>query len=131
MSHSAPGFAQYPNHRVTATQSPRHVRVLAGERVIADSRAAFRVEESRHEPVWYFPPDDVDTSLLTPTEHTTYCPFKGHASYWSIDAPGEHRDNVVWAYLQPYDECRPLAGYFAFYQEQVTLEVDGAVQRPT
>jgi len=97
MSHPAPGFAQYPNHRVTATQSPRHVRVRAGETVIADSHAAFRVEESRHEPVWYFPPDDVDTRLLIPTEHTTYCPFKGHASYWIIDAPGERRDNAVWA----------------------------------
>jgi len=130
MSNPAPGFDQYPNHRVTATQSPRHVRALVGDLLIADSRAAFLVEESRHDPVWYSPPDDVDFSLLTPTETTTYCPFKGYASYWTVDAPGDRRENAVWAYLQPYDECRALAGYLAFYPDQVRIEVAGAPSGP-
>jgi uncharacterized protein (DUF427 family) len=131
MNNPAPGFAKYPAHRVVATQTPRHVRVLVGDVVIADTRAALEVEESRHDPAWYFPPGDVDQSVLTSTESSTYCPFKGHASYWTIDAAGEHLEDAVWAYLAPYDECRSLAGYFAFYRDRVRLEVDGEVQRPT
>ena len=101
-----------------------------GWRLPADTRAAFRVEESRHEPVWYFPPEDVNARLLAPTETTTYCPFNGHASYWTIDAEGERSPDAVWAYLAPYDECRALAGYYAFYPDRVRLEVGGEVQRP-
>jgi uncharacterized protein (DUF427 family) len=131
MSNPAPGFSKHPNHRVVATQSPRHVRVLVGDAVIADSRAAFQVEESQHHPVWYFPPDDVDQRVLRPTETTTYCPFKGHASYYAIDAGGQSLEDAVWSYLAPFDECRALAGYYAFYADQVSLEVDGQPQRPT
>lgn len=131
MSNPAPGFTRYPNHRVMATQSPRHVRVLLGDVLLADSRAAFLVEESGHDPVWYFPPNDVDEHHLTPTETSSYCPFKGHASYWSISVGGQSVPDAVWAYLAPFDECRALAGYYAFYPDQVRIEVDGAVQRPT
>lgn len=131
MSNPAPGFARYPDHQVTATQSPRHVRVLVGDQVIADSRAAFEVDESRHDPVWYFPPEDVDRRLLRPTETTTHCPFKGHASYYTIEAQAGELPDAVWSYLAPYDECRPLAGYFAFYADRVTVEVEGEAQRPT
>jgi uncharacterized protein (DUF427 family) len=131
MSNPAPGFARYPNHRVIATQRPRHVRVLVGGVVVADSRAAFEVEESRHDPVWYFPPEDVDQRLLEPTESTTYCPFKGHASYYTIDAGGERLADAAWSYLAPFDECRALAGCVAFYADRVHVEVDGEVQRPT
>jgi uncharacterized protein (DUF427 family) len=131
MSNPAPGFAQHPNHRVVATSKPRHVRVLVGDDVVADSRAAFEVEESRHDPVWYFPPEDVNQRLLLPTDSTSYCPFKGHASYYTLDAGGQHLEDVAWSYLAPFDECRMLAGYVAFYADRVTLEVDGEAQRPT
>ena len=134
MNNPAPGFTKYPAHRVVATQSPRRVRALVGEVVIADSRAALEVEESRHDPVWYFPPADVDLARLTPTESTTYCPFKGHASYWTIEADGERLEDAAWAYPAPYDECRSLAGYIAFYPARVRLEVAAVApspQRPT
>lgn len=130
MSNPAPGFAQHPNHRVTATQRPRHVRVLAGDEVVADSRAAFEVEESRHAPVWYLPPEDVNRQLLVPTETSTYCPFKGYASYFSVDAGGTTIEDAAWSYLAPFDECRALAGYYAFYTDRVTVEVDGRSQSP-
>ncbi len=130
MNNPAPGFARHPDHRVIATRTPRHVRVLVGDTVLADSRAAFLVEESRHDPVWYFPPEHVAQDRLTPTESTSYCPFKGHASYWTIDASGETLKDAVWAYLAPFDECRALAGYFAFYPDRVQLEVGGEAQRP-
>ena len=131
MSNPAPGFTQYPNHRVIVTQKPRHLRALVGGEVVADTRSALEVEESQHDPVWYFPPEDVNQRLLQPTETTTYCPFKGHASYYTIDAGGEHLDDAAWSYLAPFDECRVLAGYVAFYADRVNLEIDGEPQRPT
>jgi len=125
MSNPAPGFARYPHHRVVANPTPQHVRALVGDTVIADSRATLLVEESRHDPVWYFPPDDVDEQHLLPTATSTYCPFKGHASYWSIQAQGETLEDAVWAYLEPFDECQALTGYYAFYPDRVRLEVAG------
>lgn len=131
MDNPAPGFSQFPNHRITATRTPSHVRVLAGGREIADSRAAFLVHETRHDPVWYLPPEDVERHVLAPSETRTYCPFKGYASYWTIELPDARLEDAVWAYLEPYDECRSLTGYFAFYPDRVTIEVDGEPQRPT
>lgn len=125
MSNPAPGFARYPHHRVAVKPTLQHVRALVGDTVIADSRAALLVEESRHDLVWYFPPDDVDEQHLLPTATSTYCPFKGHASYWSIQAQGETLEDAVWAYLEPFDECQALTGYYAFYPDRVRLEVAG------
>ena len=131
MSNSAPGFARYPNHRVAITPSDRHVRVLAGSEVVADTRTPLLVEESRHDPVWYVPSADVNQGSMTPTESSTYCPFKGHASYYTIAAGDERLEDAAWSYLSPYDECQTLAGYFAFYADRVSIEVDGGAQRPT
>lgn len=121
----APGFTRHPGHVVAAVPEPRRVRVLLGERVIADTLAALQVTESRHDPVWYVPPGDVDQALLTATDTSTYCPFKGHASYYSIDTGEQHLADAVWSYRTPYDECRMLQDYLAFYADRVTVEVDG------
>ncbi|HEX7036637.1 MAG TPA: DUF427 domain-containing protein [Pseudomonadales bacterium] len=131
MSNPAPGFARYPNHRVTVTRRPSHVRALVGDAVVADSRAALLVEESGHAPVWYFPAEDVHEGRLTPTDSSSYCPFKGHASYFTVEAGGARLEDAAWAYPAPYDECRSLAGYVAFYPDRVAIEVDGDRQRPT
>ncbi len=125
---NAPGFSRHPDHRVVVTRSPHHVRVLVGDALLADSRAAFKVEESRHDPVWYLPPEDVEGHLLVATATTSYCPFKGHASYFSVEVGDRTVEDAAWAYLTPFDECRALAGYYAFYPDRVTIEVDG--QRP-
>ena len=131
MSNAAPGFTRHPNHRVEITPSTRHVRVLAGSEVVAETRRPLLVEESRHDPVWYLPPDEVNQGLMTPTDSSTYCPFKGHASYYNLTAAERRLEDVAWSYRTPYDECRALAGYIAFYADRVTIEVDGEAQRPT
>lgn len=131
MSNPAPGFARHPNHVVSIEPSPMRVTARVGDRVIADTQAALRVEESRHDPVWYFPADAVDPAVLIPSESTTYCPFKGHASYFSIDTGTERLEDAVWSYPAPFDECRPLQGYLAFYADRVRVESGEPAQRPT
>jgi len=122
MNNPAPGFERHPAHRVDIRPAAVPVRIEVAGDVIARSDAALRVEESRHDPVWYLPKADVDFSRLTATETSTYCPFKGHASYWSIDAAdGATLADCVWAYETPYDECAALADHVAFYQDRVTV----------
>lgn len=131
MSNPAPGFNKHPDHRVAIMPSSRHVRVRVGDEVIADTRAPLLVEESRHDAVWYIPPRDVRTDHLVATDTSTYCPFKGHASYVSVAIDGARVEDAAWIYRTPFDECEALAGYYAFYPERVTLEVDDGPQRPT
>ncbi|HTT79008.1 MAG TPA: DUF427 domain-containing protein [Stellaceae bacterium] len=119
MANPAPGYATKPDHRVDLVPEARRVRVSFAGAVIADSTAALRVEETGHGPVHYLPAKDVRLELLQPTEHRTYCPFKGDCSYWTIEAGGRSAENAVWAYRKPYDEAASLADYYAFYQSRV------------
>jgi len=118
----APGFEKYPDHRVDIEPSDRHIRVLVGANVIADTQRALAVQESRHDLVWYVPLQDVNTELLKPTQTSTYCSFKGHASYWSICVDGTEVADAVWSYESPYQECQALREHVAFYTNKVTLE---------
>ena len=128
MANPAPGYAKSPEHRVELLPETRRLRVTFGGAVIADSSATVRCEETGHGPVHYFPEKDVRLDLLRPTDHQTYCPFKGDCSYWTIEvAHGGARqvaENAVWGYRAPYDEAAGLAGHYAFYQSRVaTIEV--------
>ncbi len=111
MANPAPGWVKKPEHRVDLHPDKAHVRVMFGDKVIADSTDALRVEETGHGPVYYIPAKDM--------AHTTYCPFKGTASYWTIEAGGKSAENAIWGYETPYDETVALAGYYAFYGNRV------------
>ena len=123
MPNPAPGFVKKPEHRVDLNPEGRRVRVSFAGVTIADSARALRVEETGHGPVFYFPEKDVRVDLLRPTEHRTHCPFKGDASYWTIEVAsgGEPRrsENAVWGYRTPFDEMLGLAGHYAFYDSRV------------
>ncbi|HUC09136.1 MAG TPA: DUF427 domain-containing protein [Stellaceae bacterium] len=126
MPNSAPGFASRPDHRVDLVPEKRRVRVTFGGVTIADSSAALRVEETGHAPVHYVPEKDVRVALLHRTDHHTRCPYKGEASYWTIEVPGEasedgikRSENAVWGYPTPYDEVAGIAGYYAFYPDRI------------
>src|ERR1700743_1339215 len=88
----APGFKDNPDYRILLERSPRRGRIQFGGETIADSNAAHLLFEPRHLPIYYFPRADVRFDLLRPTEHHTYCPYKGTASYWSIAAAGRVSD---------------------------------------
>ncbi len=124
MANPAPGYAQKPEHRVDLLPETRRVRVTFAGAVIADSKAALRVEETGHGPVHYVPEKDVRLDLMRPTDHKTYCPFKGDCSYWTVEVGGGKAENAVWGYRAPYDEAVGLAGHYAFYTSRVdSIEV--------
>ena len=128
MRPSAPGFAKHPDYQVEIIPTADRVRILAGDNILADTTRPLRVTESRHHPVWYLPMEDVADSLLTKTSHSTYCPFKGEASYWSIHTATTALENAVWGYENPFVECEPLMEHVAFYTDRVALEVNGEIQ---
>ena len=114
-----PGFKTNPDYRIVFERSPRRVRVKFNGETIADSSAAHLLFETRHLPIYYFPRADVRMELLRATEHHTYCPYKGTASYWSIAAGGRVSENAVWGYPEPFDEVAAIKDYVAFYWDRV------------
>ncbi len=91
MANPAPGYVKKPEHRVDLLPETRRVRVVFNGTVVADSTAALRCEETGHEPVHYIPEKDVRLDLMRPTDHKSYCPFKGDCSYWTIQVGGNRR----------------------------------------
>ncbi len=101
-------------HTLYFEDSPRRVRVMFNGETVADSRRAKLLHETGHLPVYYFPREDIRMDLLEESDHTTYCPFKGDASYWSVKVGDKAAENAVWGYPEPIDSAPPLAGYVAF-----------------
>jgi uncharacterized protein (DUF427 family) len=118
-TNSGPGYSQRPDHRVDLEAGPSRVRVIYNGETIADTASAITVRESGYQPVHYLPAADVREDLLTKSVHKTYCPFKGEASYWTVDLGGKRAENVVWSYEAPYDEVARIKGYMAFYPNRV------------
>jgi uncharacterized protein (DUF427 family) len=105
-------------HRVRLEPNQRRVRVLFGGEVVGDSSETLYLFETGHLPVYYFPRDDVRFDLLEPTSHTTHCPYKGDASYYTVVAGGTRYENAVWAYPDPIDSVPELTDYVAFYWDR-------------
>lgn len=115
-------YAEYPDYRVDLEPNPRRVRVTIDGELIADSTRTLVVRESRLEPVLYFPIEDMEPDRLERTDHQTFCPFKGEASYWTIRTDSRAEENAVWGYEDPFDEVAGLRGYVAFYADRVDLQ---------
>ena len=99
--------------------SSRRVRVMVGDEAIADSARAVRVLETGHPPVWYIPPDDVRMELLDSSATSTFCEWKGTASYWTLTTGGRTVGDVAWSYEEPIPAFEALRGYLAFYPSRV------------
>ncbi|WP_460393218.1 DUF427 domain-containing protein [Actinophytocola sediminis] len=110
-----------PDHPISIKPNPARVTVRVGERVVADSTAALSLYESTYPAVSYVPLADVDQTLLRPTDTQTFCPYKGDASYYSVDLPDGELTDVIWTYPQPYPAVAEIAGHVAFYASKVEI----------
>jgi len=114
-----PGFPQHPGYKFDFTQLHQRVRVLVGGACIADTTHAVQLNEASYGPVYYIPRADVHLAAMVRTDHSTYCPFKGDASYWTLAADGAHPQGIAWSYETPFDESLMIKDYLAFYGDRV------------
>jgi uncharacterized protein (DUF427 family) len=115
-ANSGPGYGKHPEHRITTEPHGGRVRVTFNGEVIADTRGAIAMKEGDYPVAYYVPRADVKMERLSRTSHRTYCPFKGHASYYSLVGGPE---NAVWSYETPYDEMLAIKDLLAFYPDKV------------
>ena len=97
----------------------RRVRVVYRDILVADSRRALRVLETSHPPAIYIPPIDVRMDLLSPTTSSTWCEFKGRASYWALDVDGKAVADVAWSYRSPSAGFESIVDHLSFYPARV------------
>ena len=114
-------------HTITIAPTEAHVEVRLDGAVLADTTRAMRLEETGLPARYYVPKDDVRMDLMYATTFHTTCPFKGEASYWSVDAGGQTHDGIVWAYEAPSPAAGEIAGFLSFYPNRTEITVDGEV----
>jgi uncharacterized protein (DUF427 family) len=108
-----------PDHPISIEANLSRVVVKVGGRIVADTCNALTLREASYPAVQYIPGRDVDMAALVRSEHTTYCPYKGDASYYSIPAGGDRSKNAVWTYATPFEEMAQIKDYVAFYADRV------------
>ncbi|MDY0747720.1 DUF427 domain-containing protein [Paucibacter sp. R3-3] len=114
----SPGHQQMPDHQVREERAKGVVKVRVNDVTIAESDQVIKVTEDKSPVRYYFPRSDVRMEALTPTDTTSECPFKGHATYFDLEAGGQTLKDAVWTYETPYDEHADLAQRLAFYDDK-------------
>lgn len=130
MSHQLEPESVWDYPRPPSVQADsRSIRVGDGAQIIAESTRTLRVLETSHPPVFYIPTSDVDMSLLTRNDRSTFCEFKGQAFYWDLDA-GRRVESVAWSYPHPSPGFEVITDYLAFYPSKVDCYADDERVRP-
>jgi uncharacterized protein (DUF427 family) len=118
-------YREMPGHTVELEACDAPVCARFNGRVVADSARALVVKEADYPPVIYFPRDDVRFEFLERTDHASFCPFKGDASYWTLRVDDRFSENAVWSYEDTFPEVAGLKDHLAFYPDRVEWEREG------
>ena len=114
-------------HPITVEPTGKHITVRVNGELVADTRDALTLQESTYPAVHYIPVRDVVQAALQRSDTTTYCPYKGEASYYHVTtAAGDTVDDVIWTYEQPYPAVGGIAGHVAFYPDKADISVEAA-----
>ena len=95
--------------------SSKHIRIICGGEVLADTHRAKRVLETSHPPHYYVPPEDIQMQYLRPSPRTTWCEWKGRAQYFTITIGDTQLTDAGWSYPDPTPAFAGLQDYIAFY----------------
>ncbi len=114
-----------PDHPITIERNGKRVRVTFAGKIIADTTRALSLKEASYPAVNYIPRADADMSALEPTTHSTHCPYKGDAGYFSISIDGRNAENAVWTYEAPYPAVAEIKDHLAFYASKVDAIEEG------
>ena len=112
-------LAGAPAHRIVFTPDPRRLRAMLGGTVVLDTVRAHLLHETQIMPRIYAPLEDYRQDLLTPTDTTTHCPFKGDANYWTVAADGKEILDGLWGYAAPTEAAPFLKGYASLFEDNL------------
>ena len=113
-THKQSKRTSHAGYRVNTEPSPHRIRAVFNDETVADSSEVVIMRETRLAPVFYFPREDVRMDLLVRTDRRTNCPFKGNASYWTLNVGENVAENAAWSYEDPFDEASSVKAYIAF-----------------
>jgi uncharacterized protein (DUF427 family) len=119
------GHPRDPFHRIDILRSSRRVQIALDGEEVADTTGARLLFETLITPRFYLRREDVRMERLAPSATRTICAYKGHASYWSLDAGGRQHPDMAWTYEQPLSDARDVAGLIAFFDERMDVTLDG------
>jgi uncharacterized protein (DUF427 family) len=108
-----------PDHPITIERHSGTVGISVAGQVIAESDEVLTLREGNYPPVHYIPRKHVSMTALQRSDLSTYCPYKGDCSYFSIPIGGERSANAVWTYENPYPAVEQIKGHLAFYPNRV------------
>jgi uncharacterized protein (DUF427 family) len=108
-----------PDNSIVMEKSCKRMRVIFRGETIAESTDALVMRESAYPPVYYFSRADVKMEKLERTQHKSWCPYKGEASYFSIGEGNSSEENAVWSYETPFDAVADIRERLAFYPNKV------------
>ena len=114
------GFLKHSDRSMNYSHSDKTIKVLFNEAILAATKSCIILIEENYSPVIYIPADDIRFEFMEKTQCSTYCPFKGTASYWNIKSDQNFEKNAAWSYLDPFDEALIIRGYLAFYPNNVS-----------
>ena len=110
-------------HAIQIEDAGREVVVRLGDHVVARSSRAKLLHEGKLPVRRYLPADDVEPGVLTRTEKSTHCPFKGDATYWTLAVNGTSVENAAWSYEDPIPQSAAIKGHLCFdLAAEVTVE---------
>ncbi|HEY1429461.1 MAG TPA: DUF427 domain-containing protein [Candidatus Tumulicola sp.] len=107
------------NHPISIEPTKGRVVVIVAGKKVAESTRALSVREAKYPVVHYIPHADVDHTLIVKSDHSTWCPYKGEASYHTIPHGGERSENAIWTYEAPHDAVAAIKDHVAFYPDRV------------
>jgi uncharacterized protein (DUF427 family) len=113
-----------PYHRVDCRPTKRHLRVSVAGTTLVDTPDTVILFETALEPRLYVDPALVRTDLLRRTGTTSYCNYKGFATYWAAAVDDVVVDDVAWSYEDPPPESLPIKGFLSFDAARVDLDAE-------
>jgi uncharacterized protein (DUF427 family) len=108
-----------PDHPISIAPHVGRVRVILNGRAVADTTRALVLKETTLKPVFYIPREDAEMAAFERTTHSTHCPYKGDASYYSIRVGDRLSENAIWSYEQPFPAVAEISELLAFYPNRV------------
>ncbi|MGV0792694.1 DUF427 domain-containing protein [Mycolicibacterium sp. XJ1819] len=120
-----------PYHRVDCRPTDRALRVTVAGVVLVDTSDTVIVFETSLPPRLYVAPSSVNTEVLQRSPTSTYCNYKGHATYWSAVIGDTVVADVAWSYEDPLPETLPIRSHFSFDADRVEMTAQLPRHQPT